>query len=152
AGELFQRAAVAAHHRRAAADQLGHDFAQALRTHRRGDVHRAHHIGEQHGDLLVLRMLVGLAHRSAAAMAEPGALQRFGATRRASRYGRHPSTTDPGVGPPRRPKNKPFTNHERRYQPRHEAPPMTPRFAAHLAAEGGYHAYTSAAERPRSSP
>ena len=54
-GELFHRAAVALYHRRAAADQLGHDLAQSLSTHRRRDVHRAHHIGEQHSHLLVLR-------------------------------------------------------------------------------------------------
>jgi hypothetical protein len=57
-GELIDRAAVALHHHRSGVDQLGHDLAQPLRTHRRGDVHRAHHIGEQHRHLLVLGQLV----------------------------------------------------------------------------------------------
>jgi hypothetical protein len=40
AGELVHRAAVTQHYRRRAIDQLGHDLPQALRTYRRGDVHR----------------------------------------------------------------------------------------------------------------
>ena len=58
AGELVHRAAVALHHRRAAVDQVGHDLAQPLRTDRRRDVHRMHHVGEQHRHLLVLRWAV----------------------------------------------------------------------------------------------
>ena len=54
AGELVHRAAVPLHHRRAAVDQLGHDLAQPLRPDRRRDVHRMHHVGEQHRHLLVL--------------------------------------------------------------------------------------------------
>ena len=46
-----------AHHRCRAVDQLGHDLAQALHVHRGRDVHRAHHVGEQHSHLLVLRRL-----------------------------------------------------------------------------------------------
>ena len=55
AGELVHRAAVPLHHRRRTVDQFGHDLAQPLRTDRRRDVHRMHHIGEQHRHLLVLR-------------------------------------------------------------------------------------------------
>ncbi len=43
------------HHRGRTVDQLGHDLAQPLRTHRAGDLHRTHHIGEQHRHLLELR-------------------------------------------------------------------------------------------------
>jgi 2-methylcitrate dehydratase len=53
AGELVQRAAVAAHHRSGPVNQRGHDLAQPLRTNHRGDVHRVHHIGEQHRGTLL---------------------------------------------------------------------------------------------------
>jgi hypothetical protein len=38
AGELAQRSAVALHHGRGTVEQFGHDLAQPLRSHRRGDV------------------------------------------------------------------------------------------------------------------
>ena len=56
----------------AAVDQLGHDLAQPLRTDRRRDVHRMHHIGEQHRHLLVLRRSGGLCDRRTALVAELG--------------------------------------------------------------------------------
>jgi hypothetical protein len=62
AGELVDRAAEVLHHRGRAANHLSHDFAQPLGTDRRRDVHRVHHVGEQHGHLLVLGMCFGLGH------------------------------------------------------------------------------------------
>ena len=73
--------AVALHHRRRALDQLGHDLAQPLRTHRRRDVHRVHDIGEQHRDLLVLRRLGGLCDRRAALTTELGCRAQLRAAR-----------------------------------------------------------------------
>jgi hypothetical protein len=55
ARELVDGAAEALHNYGAAVREIGHDFAQSLRPHRRGDVHRMHDIGEQDGDLFVLR-------------------------------------------------------------------------------------------------
>jgi hypothetical protein len=63
AGELVDSAAVSLHNPSRTVDQLGHDFAQPLRTHCGGEVHRVDHIGEEHGDLFVLRMGVGLGYR-----------------------------------------------------------------------------------------
>ena len=60
AGETADRAAVPLHHHCRTVDQIGHDLAQPLRTDRRRDVHRMHHVGEQHRDLLVLRRSGGL--------------------------------------------------------------------------------------------
>ena len=54
AGELVQRAAVAAHHRRCPVEQPGHDLPQPLGPDRLRDVHRMHDVGEQHRHLLVL--------------------------------------------------------------------------------------------------
>ena len=54
-GELVHRTAVSLHHRRAAVGEVGHDLAQPLGPHRRSDVHRMHHVGEEDRDLLVLR-------------------------------------------------------------------------------------------------
>ena len=51
---VFRRPAVALHHRRRPLHELGHDFAQPLHVHCGRDVHRAHHVGEQHRHLLVL--------------------------------------------------------------------------------------------------
>ena len=45
---------VGGHHRRAV-QEFGHDFSPPLHIHRGRDVHLAHHIGEQHRHLLVLR-------------------------------------------------------------------------------------------------
>jgi hypothetical protein len=59
-GELVHRPAIALHHRRAAVSELGHDLAQPLRTHRRRDVHRVDHVGEEDRDLLVLRVDTGV--------------------------------------------------------------------------------------------
>ena len=73
AGELH-RPAVAAHHRRRALHQLGHDLAQPLHIHRRRDVHRAHHIGEQHRHLLVLRCVTRNRSWGTALVTELGVL------------------------------------------------------------------------------
>ncbi len=78
AGELIDRAAVALHDDRCAVHQLGHDLAQPLRTHRRRDPHRPHHIGEQHSDLLVLGML-GLGYSGTAGVTESGIWPRLAA-------------------------------------------------------------------------
>ena len=59
AGELVDRAAVALHDRRRATEHLAHDLAQPLRPDGSGDVHRADHVGEQNGNLLVLGTTVG---------------------------------------------------------------------------------------------
>ncbi len=45
-GELVHRAVEMLHRGRAAADELGHDFAHPLRADGRGHVHRAHDVGE----------------------------------------------------------------------------------------------------------
>ena len=63
AGELVHRPAVAFHHSGGPIHQLRHDLAQPLRTHRRGDVHRVHHVGEQNRDLLVLRPGIAVLDR-----------------------------------------------------------------------------------------
>ncbi len=63
-------AAVTLHHRRTAVGEVGHDLAQPLRTHRRGDVHRMNNIGEQDGDLLVLSGFRRCRHRCAALRTE----------------------------------------------------------------------------------
>ena len=81
AGELVHRAAVPLHHHRRTVDQLGHDLAQPLRTDRRRDVHRMHHIGEQHRHLLVLRRSSGLCERCTALVTELGVRWQFGAAR-----------------------------------------------------------------------
>ncbi len=81
AGELVHRAAVALHHRRAAVGQVGHDLAQPLRTHRRRDVHRMHHIGEQHRHLLVLRRSADLCDRRTALITELGVRRQLRAAR-----------------------------------------------------------------------
>jgi hypothetical protein len=44
-GELDHRPAVALHDRTRAIDQLRHDLAQPFAAHRRGEAHRAHHVG-----------------------------------------------------------------------------------------------------------
>ena len=79
-GELVHRAAVPLHHGRAAVDEIGHDLAEPLRTHRRSDIHGVHHIGEQDGYLLVLRADVMLRHRCTAAVTESSPRPRFSAT------------------------------------------------------------------------
>ena len=66
------RAAVPLNHHCRTVDQFGHDLAQPLRAHRRRDVHRMHHIGEEHRDLLVLRRLGGLRESRTALAAELG--------------------------------------------------------------------------------
>ena len=53
-GELVHGAAVPLHLRRTATNEASHDLPQPFRAHRRGDVHRTHHIGEQHGHLFEL--------------------------------------------------------------------------------------------------
>ena len=78
---LSDRAAIPLHHHRRTVDQFGHDLAQPLRTHRRRDVHRMHHVGEQHRHLLVLRRCGGVRDRRTALVAELGVRRQFGAAR-----------------------------------------------------------------------
>ena len=61
--------------------RFGHDLAQPLGTDRRCDVHRMHHVGEQHRDLLVLRRSGGLCDRCTALVTELGVRWQFGAAR-----------------------------------------------------------------------
>jgi len=92
-GELVHRAAVPLHHRSTATDKTRHDLSQPLGADCRGDVHRTHHVREQHSHLLELRVAAGACQRRAAGVAIPGVRPMgFGATRRAN-YGRcgHPS-------------------------------------------------------------
>ena len=81
AGELIHRASVPLHHRGAAVGKVGHDLAQPLRTHRRRDVHRMHHIGEQHRHLLVLSRLGGLRESRTALTTELGCRAQLSAAR-----------------------------------------------------------------------
>ena len=85
AGELVDRARVPLHHGGCVLHQLRHDLAQSLGAHRRGDVHRMHHVGEQHRHLLVLRRSLRPTDREPHPWQKSGILQRFGATRRAHR-------------------------------------------------------------------
>jgi hypothetical protein len=55
AGELVHRAAVPLYNCDTAVSKVGHDLSQPLGAHRRGDVHRVDHVGEENGNLLVLR-------------------------------------------------------------------------------------------------
>ena len=71
---MIYRAAITLHDRRSAVDQVGHDLAEPLRTHRRRDLHRMHHVSEQHRRLLVLGMGVGLGDGCTTAVAESRAL------------------------------------------------------------------------------
>ena len=79
AGETADRAAKVLHHHGSPINQLGHDLAQPLCTDRRCDLHRVHHVGEQHRDLLVLRRSGGLCQRCTALVAELGVRWQFGA-------------------------------------------------------------------------
>ena len=81
AGETADRAAVPLNHHCRTVDQIGHDLAQPLRTDRRRDVHRMHHIGEQHRHLLVLRRSADLCDRCTALVTELGVQRQLGATR-----------------------------------------------------------------------
>jgi hypothetical protein len=47
AGELVDRSAITLHHFSRTIDQLGHDLAQPLSPHGRGNIHRMNYIGEQ---------------------------------------------------------------------------------------------------------
>ena len=67
---LCDRAAVPLDNRRAAVGEAGHDLAQPLRAHCRGNLHRVHHVGEQHRHLLVLGRWRGSAHCRSAFVAE----------------------------------------------------------------------------------
>jgi hypothetical protein len=91
AGELVYRAPVPLDNGGAAGDQLGHDFAQTLCTHRRSHVHRMHDVGEQDGYLLVLRTGVLLGDRCTAAVKESRTRPRLGATRAARGRCGHPT-------------------------------------------------------------
>ena len=97
-GELHRPAAVAAHHRRRPLHQLGHDLAPPLHIQRSCEVHRAHHIGEQRRDLLVLRRLGGLFERLTTLVAELGVRRQFGAARPAGQArGRQCAAVVPAV-------------------------------------------------------
>ena len=74
AGVLHAPAAVTLHDRRRALHQLGHDFAQPLHIHRGRDLHRTHHVGEQHRHLLELRCVTRDRGSGAARVTEPGVL------------------------------------------------------------------------------
>ena len=73
-GETADRAAVPLNHHCRTVDQIGHDLAQPLRTDLRRDVHRMHHVGEQHRHLLVLRRSADLCDRRTALVTEFGVL------------------------------------------------------------------------------
>ena len=88
AGPLCDRAAVPLHHRRTAVGEVGHDLAQPLRTHRRGDVHRMHHIGEQHRHLLELGMGIVRRDRCTAAITESSHPRRLGTACSTCQFGR----------------------------------------------------------------
>ena len=80
-GELVDRAAVPLHNCRAAVGEVGHDLAQPLGTHRRGNLHRMHHVGEQDGDLLVFGGFRARRNGCTALATELGLLVQFGAAR-----------------------------------------------------------------------
>ena len=99
AGETADRAAVPLNHHCRTVDQIGHDLAQPLRTDRRRDVHRMHHIGEQDRDLLVLSRLGGLRESRTALAAELGrraGLRATGSTEQ-PRHGQSTATILAGV-------------------------------------------------------
>ena len=99
AGELVHRAAVALDDHRRAAEHLAHDLAQPFRPDGRRDIHRVDHVGEQHGDLLVLGMTVDGGDGRSARVTEPGAVPQACAARTA-RYGHRsivPSKEKPGL-------------------------------------------------------
>ena len=81
AGEAADRAAKVLNHHCRTVDQIGHDLAQPLRTNGRRNVHRVHHVGEQHRHLLVLSRLGGRGDGRAAFVAELGVRWQFGAAR-----------------------------------------------------------------------
>jgi hypothetical protein len=105
AGELIDHAAPALHHPCGPSDQLGHDLAPSLSTHRRRDIHRMHHIGEQHRHLLVLSRFGGGRYGGAALVAEFRVRWQFGTAGSARQPRRcHASTTHPRsayAAPPR---------------------------------------------------
>ncbi len=71
AGELVDRALVALHHRGRTVEQLVHDGLQALGVQRCRQLHRPHHVDEQHCHLLVLADRRARGHRRTAGVAEP---------------------------------------------------------------------------------
>ena len=73
-------------------DQLGHDLAQPLGTHRCRDVHRMYNIGEQHRHLLVLRRSSGVCDWRAALATELGCAAYLSAARPAGHSGRRQRT------------------------------------------------------------
>ena len=99
AGETADRAAVPLNHHCRTVDQIGHDLAQPLRTDRRRDVHRMHHVGEQHRHLLVLRRSSGVCERCTALVTELGVRGQFGAARPTEqpRRGQSTATIPAGV-------------------------------------------------------
>ena len=80
-GETADRAAVPLNHHCRTVNQIGHDLAQPLCTDLRRDVHRMHHVGEQHRHLLVLRRSADLCDRCTARVTELGVQRQLGATR-----------------------------------------------------------------------
>ncbi len=61
ASEFVDRAAVPLYNGGTAVSEVGHDFPQPLCAHRRRDVHRMNHIGEENCHLLVLCVGVTVA-------------------------------------------------------------------------------------------
>ena len=93
--EFVHRAAIPPHHRRSLLDQVGHDLTQSLRPDGRADLNRVHHIGDQDGHLLVFSRDIPLRNSCTAAVTEPRALTRLGATCAARCFGRHPTFRRP---------------------------------------------------------
>src|SRR6516165_7638254 len=101
AGELVHRPAIALHHRRAPVGEVGHDLPQPLRPNGSCEVHRVHHIGEQHRDLLVLGTGIVRRYRRTTAVTESRTLTRLDGTRAARGRSGHPTLR--GFRPPRFP-------------------------------------------------
>src|SRR5262249_54153522 len=70
AGEFVDGSAVTRHDVGAAVEQLGHQLAKPLGTHRRRNVHRMHDVCEKHGHLLVLCSDAHLGYDGTALVAE----------------------------------------------------------------------------------
>jgi len=85
ASELVDGAAVTLHHGRGTVEQLVHDLLQPLGIQRGRQLHRTHHVGEQHGDLFMFTDGSTRSDRRTAAVAEPSLIAQISATRRTQR-------------------------------------------------------------------
>jgi len=81
AGELVHRAAIALHDCGTVVGDISHDLPRPLRTDGCGNVHRMHHIGEQHCHLLVLSGFRRCRHRRTALQTELRVLGQLDTTR-----------------------------------------------------------------------